>query len=56
MQLLYVPLRQETLAILAQLARDERRRPQDQAAYLLERALRPAIEGNKAAHEGSESQ
>ena len=39
MRILYVPLDKATLARLVALARQERRRPQDQAAYLLERAL-----------------
>jgi len=36
---LYVPLRTDTLEKLRELARDEHRRPQDQAAWILERAL-----------------
>ena len=36
---LYVPLRTDTLEQLRELARDERRRPQEQAALILERAL-----------------
>jgi len=36
---LYVPLRTDTLEQLRELARDEHRRPQDQAAWILERAL-----------------
>jgi len=36
---LYVPLDQSTLSKLRRLAQEERRRPQDQAALLIERAL-----------------
>ena len=36
---LYVPLKRDALLRLRQLAEQERRRPQDQAAVLLERAL-----------------
>jgi hypothetical protein len=38
-RLLYVPTEPETLERLRQLAARERRRPQDQAALILERAL-----------------
>ena len=40
MGLLYIPLEREMRDRLNALARRERRRPQDQAAVLLERALR----------------
>jgi len=39
---IYVPLRREAKERLIELARAERRRPADQAAILLERALRDA--------------
>jgi hypothetical protein len=39
---LYVPLRRDEFDRLANLARAERRRPQDQAAVLLEAAVREA--------------
>lgn len=47
MQLLYVPLRRDALERLVELAQAEHRRPQDQAAWLLERALvtKPAAAG-----------
>ncbi|MBI4319357.1 MAG: hypothetical protein HY675_12775 [Chloroflexi bacterium] len=38
-KLLYVPLTRESLEKLAEIAKEERRRPQEQAAYLLEKAL-----------------
>ena len=46
MRLLYVPLTDDALRRLRETAEDARRRPQDQAAVLLERALglRPAAE------------
>lgn len=40
MRLLYTPVSREALDRLIAIARAERRRPQDQAAVLLERALR----------------
>jgi len=36
---LYIPLRTEEMARLVALAREERRRPQDQAALIIARAL-----------------
>jgi hypothetical protein len=36
---IYVPLRRQEFERLVSLAHDERRRPQDQAAFLLSRAL-----------------
>ncbi|MGD9893899.1 MAG: hypothetical protein AB7R89_16270 [Dehalococcoidia bacterium] len=38
-QRLYVPLTADARAALVRLARDERRHPSDQAAYIIERAL-----------------
>lgn len=42
---LYVPLRRDEFDRLAELARAERRRPQDQAAVLLEKALNHNADG-----------
>jgi len=39
MRLLYVPLSERSIDQLQQLAARERRRPQDQAAFLLDQAL-----------------
>jgi hypothetical protein len=39
MRLLYVPLSDDALKLLRQTAEEARRRPQDQAAVLLENAL-----------------
>lgn len=38
-KLLYVPIRQEAIRLLCDRANSERRRPQDEAAILLEKAL-----------------
>jgi len=48
-RLLYVPLSPEALDEIDRRARLERRRPQDEAALLLERALGVA---NQTAHDG----
>jgi len=50
MRLLYVPLRRQTLETLAQLAQDERRRPQEQAAYLIEQALKASAKSDHPGH------
>jgi len=44
MRLLYVPLDRSELEVLEALAVAERRRPQDQAAVLLSRALAQAVD------------
>ncbi len=57
MRALYVPLQSDVLDKLTQLAQQERRRPQDQAAVLLERALvaRPPQEPRASERAGREA-
>jgi len=44
---IYVPLSPEAKAALREIAQRERRSPQDQAAVILERALRRTLDGSR---------
>jgi hypothetical protein len=52
-RLLYVPVQPDTLDRLREIARRERRRPQDQAALILERALDSLESTDPPSHEQS---
>ena len=49
----YVAIDRKTKELLIELARQERRRPADQAAILLERAIREQVEENSRQPEPS---